>query len=45
MDMVERLDPPGWGIGATVPSFLAAFALAALVGILGERPTVGAERA
>jgi len=29
-DLVAKLDPPGWGIGATVPSFLVAFAIALL---------------
>ena len=31
VDLVENLDPPAWGIGATVPSFLASFAVAGLV--------------
>ena len=25
VDQVQRLDPPAWGIGATLPSFVAAF--------------------
>ena len=28
---VERLDPPAWGTGATLPSFVVSFALMALV--------------
>jgi nucleobase:cation symporter-1, NCS1 family len=31
VELVGRLDPPDWGIGATVPSFLAAFAIATAV--------------
>ena len=27
-DVVARLDPPEWGIGATIPSFLVSFAVA-----------------
>ena len=42
VDLVERLDPPAWGIGATVPSFLAAFALASLVAALSRRSAAGA---
>jgi nucleobase:cation symporter-1, NCS1 family len=37
VDQVERLDPPKWGIGATVPSFLVAFALAAAIAAVGRR--------
>lgn len=36
-DLVARLDPPAWGIGATVPSFAASFALAGAVAALGRR--------
>ena len=28
VDLVARVDPPSWGIGATIPSFLVSFALA-----------------
>ena len=42
VDLVERLDPPEWRIGATVPSFLAAFALASLVATLSRRSATGA---
>jgi purine-cytosine permease-like protein len=31
VDRVDALNPPSWGIGATVPSFLVSFGLAALV--------------
>jgi hypothetical protein len=27
--LVERLDPPDWGVGATLPSFVLSFGLAA----------------
>jgi putative hydroxymethylpyrimidine transporter CytX len=37
VDLVERLDPPAWGVGATVPSFGVAFALALAIGVLGRR--------
>jgi putative hydroxymethylpyrimidine transporter CytX len=37
IDLVERLDPPSWGIGATLPSFAVAFALALAVTVLGRR--------
>jgi nucleobase:cation symporter-1, NCS1 family len=42
VDQVERLDPPAWGIGATLPSFLVSFvlalAVAAATGRVGARP-------
>jgi NCS1 family nucleobase:cation symporter-1 len=31
VDQVQRLDPPTWGIGATLPSFAVSFGLAVLV--------------
>ena len=34
VEQVQRLDPPSWTIGATVPSFVVAFALAALVTVV-----------
>jgi nucleobase:cation symporter-1, NCS1 family len=37
VDLVEKLDPPAWEIGATVPSFLVAFGLALLVGAAERR--------
>jgi nucleobase:cation symporter-1, NCS1 family len=33
VEQVERLDPPDWGIGATLPSFVVSFTLAALVAV------------
>lgn len=36
VDLVERLHPPAWAIGATVPSFAVAFALALAVEGLGR---------
>ena len=39
VDLVERLDPPGWGLGATVPSFLASFAIAGSVAAISRRST------
>ena len=43
VDQVERLDPPAWGIGATLPSFVVSFALALALGAAGRR--VGARPA
>ena len=40
---VERLDPPAWGIGATLPSFVVSFALALAVAAASRR--VGARPA
>ena len=37
MDAVERLSPPDWGLGATVPSFVVAFALASAVAFATTR--------
>jgi putative hydroxymethylpyrimidine transporter CytX len=37
VDAVEELGPPDWGIGATVPSFLVSFALAAVVAVVSRR--------
>ena len=31
VEQVQRLDPPDWGIGATVPSFVVSFAIALAV--------------
>ncbi|MBA3433609.1 MAG: cytosine permease [Actinobacteria bacterium] len=41
-DLVAKLDSPDWGIGATVPSFLAAFVLASIVAVLSPRSAEGA---
>ena len=37
VDAVGKLSPPDWGIGATVPSFLVAFALSAAVCVASRR--------
>src|SRR5918999_86035 len=42
VDLVENLDPPAWGVGATVPSFLVSFALAGVVAVLSRRSAAGA---
>jgi nucleobase:cation symporter-1, NCS1 family len=42
VELVENLDPPAWGIGATVPSFLAAFGIASVVATLSRRSAAGA---
>ena len=33
VEQVQRLDPPAWGIGSTLPSFAVSFVLAALVAV------------
>ena len=45
VDVVGRLRPPDWGIGATVPSFLVSFALAAAVCVVSRRSEEGAAAA
>jgi purine-cytosine permease-like protein len=42
VELVENLDPPAWGIGATVPSFLVAFGIASVVATLSRRSAAGA---
>jgi putative hydroxymethylpyrimidine transporter CytX len=42
VEHVEKLDPPAWGIGATVPSFLVAFGIASVVATLSRRSAAGA---
>ena len=42
IDAVDRLNPPDWGIGATVPSFLVAFCVASVVAVLARRSAAGA---
>lgn len=39
VEQVQRLDPPGWSIPVTVPSFLVAFAVALPVALLSRRST------
>jgi NCS1 family nucleobase:cation symporter-1 len=41
VDAVDRLHPPGWGIGATVPSFLVSFGIASVVAVVSRRATTG----
>jgi putative hydroxymethylpyrimidine transporter CytX len=41
-DAVDVLNPPDWGIGATVPSFLVSFAIALVVARLTRREPAGA---
>ncbi len=45
VDLASRLNPPDWGIGATVPSFLVSFGIASLVAVLARRPSAGAAAA
>jgi NCS1 family nucleobase:cation symporter-1 len=42
VDVVQKLNPPEWNIGATVPSFLVAFGLAAVVAAVSRRSAEGA---
>ena len=42
VDVVGKLNPPDWGIGATVPSFLVAFCVASIVAVLARRTAAGA---
>ena len=42
VDVVGKLNPPDWGIGATVPSFLVAFCVASVVAVLARRTAAGA---
>jgi NCS1 family nucleobase:cation symporter-1 len=37
VSLVERLGPPDWGAGATLPSFAVSFVLAALAGAVEKR--------
>ncbi len=45
VDAVENLSPPGWGVGATVPSFLVSFVIASVVATLSRRSEAGAAAA
>ena len=45
VDEVQRLHPPQWGIGATVPAFLVSFTLACVAAVLGRRATARAAAA
>ncbi len=42
VDLVGNLSPPDWSIGATVPSFVVAFAIASVVAALSRRSAEGA---
>jgi purine-cytosine permease-like protein len=43
VDTVNELNPPAWGIGATVPSFLVSFGIALAVALVTRRePTQAA---
>jgi len=37
VEQVQRLDPPAWGIGATLPSFVAAFTVGLLAAAISRR--------
>ena len=37
IDLVANLEPPGWSIGATVPSFILAFVLATVAAVVSRR--------
>ncbi len=47
VEQVQRLDPPAWGIGATLPSFVAAFIVAVAAAAISRRgtPTLRGTRA
>ena len=40
-DLVRKLERPDWGVGATVPSFVVAFAIASVVATVSRRSTEG----
>lgn len=45
VDLLSELNPPDWGIGATVPSFLVSFGIASVVAVVARRPSAGAAAA
>jgi putative hydroxymethylpyrimidine transporter CytX len=45
VDAVQRSSPPDWGVGATVPSFAAAFAVAGVVTVVSRRSAARAAAA
>lgn len=45
VDAVGHLNPPAWGIGATVPSFAISFLLGGAVALIAPRPAADAQRA
>jgi NCS1 family nucleobase:cation symporter-1 len=42
VDLVAELNPPDWGVGATVPSFLVSFGVALAVALVTRRAATGA---
>jgi purine-cytosine permease-like protein len=42
VDLVGELNPPGWGVGATVPSFIVSFGIAGAVTLVTRRESAGA---
>ena len=45
VEQVQRLDPPSWQIGATLPSFAVSFVLALSVAVAARRVGPWAARA
>ena len=45
VDLIAELNPPDWGIGATVPSFVVSFGIAAAVTFATRRDSAGAAAA
>ena len=45
VEQVDRLEPPAWGIGATLPSFAVSFVLAAAAALLGRGAATPPQRA
>ena len=45
VDAMAHLNPPTWGIGATVPSFAVSFLAGGLAAALGHRPAARTQRA
>jgi nucleobase:cation symporter-1, NCS1 family len=45
VEQVQRLDPPAWEIGATLPSFVVSFVLAAAAALLGRSAATPPQRA
>ena len=42
VELVSELNPPEWGIGATVPSFLVSFGIALAIAVVTRRRAAGA---
>src|SRR5262245_37699803 len=42
VDLVDHLNPPVWGVGATVPSFVVSFGIASVVAVIARRGAPGA---